>query len=43
MERFEDKLLNLFSEAISISDTVWYSETETLLDAIVRIYMEEMK
>ena len=41
MKRFEDKLLNLFSEAIGVSDTVWYSETETLYDAIVRIYNEE--
>lgn len=31
---FEDRLDKLFSDAIGVDDTIWYSETETLRDAI---------
>jgi len=37
---FERRLDKLFDEALSVVDTVWYSHTETLRDAIVRIYYE---
>lgn len=35
IEIFKDRLGKLFSDAIGIEDTVWYSETETLQDAII--------
>jgi hypothetical protein len=31
----EDRLGKLFSDAIDVHDTIWYSETETLRDAIL--------
>ncbi len=38
---FEMELDELFKYAIDVQDTIWYSETETLRDAIMRIYLEE--
>jgi hypothetical protein len=35
---FEKELDKLFDESIDIKDTIWYSESETLRDAIIRIY-----
>lgn len=40
---FESKLDELFNNAIDVHDTVWYSETETLRDAIFRIWHEEIE
>lgn len=40
---FEDDLDKLFAEAIGIDDTIWYSNGETLRDAIMRIYIKEMR
>jgi len=34
---FVDELDKLFNEAIGVNDTVWYDESETLRDAILRI------
>jgi len=34
---FEEELDKLFEDAIDVKDTVWYSEHETLRDAIIRI------
>jgi len=34
---FEHKLDKLFEEAIDVKDTIWYTESETLRDAILRI------
>ncbi|MFZ3385332.1 MAG: hypothetical protein WA144_15535 [Candidatus Methanoperedens sp.] len=38
---FEKRLDKLFEEAIGVNDTVWYSKTETLRDAILREYWED--
>ena len=32
----ENKIGDLFDDAISIKDTVWYTEHETLFDAVIR-------
>ena len=37
----EEKLKKLFDNAIDISDTIWYSPTETLYDAILSLIEEE--
>jgi len=37
---FEAELDKLFATAIDVKDTIWYSETETLRDAILRVYEE---
>jgi len=41
IEAIEDKLDELFSDAIDVEDTIWYSETETLRDAIVNMICRE--
>jgi len=41
-ETFEERLDKLFSEAIDVHDTVWYSDSETLRDAILRVYQERI-
>ena len=33
---FEERLDKLFDGAIGVDDTIWYTKTETLRDAIVR-------
>lgn len=38
MKNFEAQLDKLFEEAIDVQDTIWYSETQTLRDAIVELY-----
>jgi len=43
IERIEDNLDNLFDEAIGVEDTIWYSKTETLRDAIINMLYEEMR
>lgn len=40
---FEEKLDKLFEDAIDVLDTIWYTDGETLRDAILRIYEEENK
>lgn len=40
---FEKKLNKLFAEAIGVNDTIWHTNCETLQDAIMRIYIEEMR
>jgi len=37
---FKEKLDELFNNAIDIHDTVWFTPSETLRDAIMRIYDE---
>ena len=37
---FEAELDFLFDNAIDVEDTIWFDETETLRDAIMRIYEE---
>ena len=39
---FEQKLHRLFMDADDVKDTIWYTEHETLHDAIIRIYQEEL-
>lgn len=39
-KRFEMALDKIFSEAIGVEDTIWYSKTETLRDAILRALKE---
>ena len=39
---FEERLDKLFSEAIDVNDTIWYSKSETLRDAILREYQERL-
>ena len=38
---FQEKLDQLFAESIDVTDTIWYSKTETLRDAILRLYETE--
>jgi len=40
---FEDALDMLFQEAVGVNDTIWYSETETLRDVIIRMHNEYIK
>lgn len=37
---FEREIDKLFDDAIDVHDTVWYSKTETLRDAILRVHDE---
>lgn len=37
---FEKELMKLFADAIDVQDTIWYSDTETLYDAIVSLHNE---
>ncbi len=39
---FEEKLDFLFEHTIVIDDTIWYSNGETLRDAVLRIYGESI-
>jgi len=39
---FEQRLTVLFQDAIDVKDTIWSTENETLFDAIMRIYHEEL-
>lgn len=39
---FEKELDRLFADAIDIKDSVWYTNTETLRDATIRIYNDTM-
>ena len=39
---FEERLDKLFSEAVGVEDTIWYTNTETLRDAILREYQERI-
>jgi len=43
MKNFEKELDILFAGAIDVKDTVWYSETETLRDAILALYLDVTK
>lgn len=37
---FEERLDFLFDNAIDVNDTVWYTKTETLRDAILSMFCE---
>ena len=37
----EEKLKKLFDNAMDVTDTIWYSPTETLYDAILSLIEEE--
>ena len=40
----QSKILVLFNDAIDVNDTIWYTKTETLFEAIVRtIESDEVK
>ena len=39
---FEKKLDKLFDDAIDVKDTIWYSKHETLRDAILTMYQDEV-
>ena len=41
IEMIEEKLDELFADAIDVEDTIWYSETETLRDAILNMIDSE--
>ena len=43
IEAIEDELDNLFDTAIGVTDTIWYSKTETLRDAIVNMLYEKVR
>ena len=43
IEAIEDEIDNLFDTAIGVTDTIWYSKTETLRDAIVNMLCENMR
>ena len=42
IEIIEEKLDKLFDDAIGVKDTIWYSETETLRDAILDMISGDM-
>ncbi len=42
MITFKEKLDFILSNAISINGTIWYTNSETLRDAILRIYEESL-
>ena len=42
IEIVEEKIDKLFADAIDVKDTIWYTETETLRDAIIRIIDDEI-
>lgn len=39
----EEKLDELFESAIGVDDTIWYTETETLRDAIMDMIESELQ
>lgn len=39
IETIEDRLDKLFADAIDVDDTIWYSEMETLRDAIFNLFI----
>ncbi len=43
IEVIESKLGDLFDNAIDVDDTIWYSKTETLYDAIIYMLREELQ
>ena len=43
IEAIEDELDNLFDTAIGVTDTIWYSKTETPRDAIINMLCENMR
>jgi len=40
IKKLEDRLDKLFADAIDVNDTIWYSKTETLRDAILDLIVE---
>ena len=40
---FSKELQSLFNDAIDINDTIWYSKTETLYEAIVHLHNKSIK
>ena len=39
IETIAEKLDTLFADAIDVDDTIWYSEVETLRDAILDLFV----
>lgn len=39
---FEEELDKLFSDAIGVHDTIWYTNHETLRDAIMGLYFRKL-
>lgn len=37
-ETIDEKLKKLFDDAVGVEDTIWYSETETLYEAILDLF-----
>jgi hypothetical protein len=37
IEIIEEKIDKLFADAIDVDDTIWYTKTETLRDAIIHM------
>ena len=42
IEIIGDKIDKLFADAIGVTDTIWYTETETLRDAIINMVDAEI-
>ena len=42
IEIVEEKIDRVFDNAIGVKDTIWYTKTETLRDAIIRIIDDEI-
>lgn len=42
IEIIEDKIDKIFEDAIGVIDTIWYSDSETLRDAIVSMIDTEI-
>ena len=43
MEQISIKIDKLFNDALDVKDTIWYTEVETLRDAILRIIEQEFE
>ena len=43
IEIIDEKLNRIFNDAIGVNDTIWYSESETLLDCILTMLETEIK
>lgn len=40
---FENELQKLFNDAIGVTDTIWYSKSQTLFEAILELHEKEKK
>ena len=39
-KELEDKIGDLFDDAEGVTDTIWYTDSETLLDTVIRTIEE---